>query len=94
MRKFTMQIYMNKLKKTYVSSWLKCWSTFRQHITCIVYRRRELKLKPFSTECSMSHEKSYKRRFVNDFHSTYVATLNVKTTLNVKDSYTKGKFLH
>ena len=26
--------------------------------------------------------------------SCYVATLNVKTTLNVKNSYTKGKFLH
>ena len=26
--------------------------------------------------------------------SCFVATLNVKTTLNVKKSYTKGKFLH
>ena len=30
----------------------------------------------------------------HDTDSTGVATLNVKTTLNVKNSYTKGKFVH
>ena len=35
-------------------------------------------------------------RYLNFMYDSYrsVATLNVKTTLNVKNSYTKGKFLH
>ena len=32
--------------------------------------------------------------FIDINHISIVATLNVKTTLNVKNTYTKGKFLH